>query len=386
MRVDLVLDTPISRSSRARQLEAIFDVPSSERSKVEFHGDIPFEDEPWNVGLIVGPSGAGKTRVSEALFGERQELDWAAASVIDDFDKGLGIGDITDACKSVGFNTIPAWLRPYAVLSNGEKFRVELARHLLSSADPIVVDEFTSVVDRQVAQIGSYAVSKYVRKHSKKFVAVSCHYDIIDWLEPDWIFEPATWTLTRRRLRGRPELQVTIGPVPIAAWRVFGDFHYLTQELHPAASCFGLWVGDSLASFAAYLHRPHATQQNIIGCTRHVTLPDWQGMGLGFVLSETIAAMYKSLGKIVHSYPSSPSHARNHKFPKWEMRKRIGTYATSLTGPNSSITGQGRFGGRPCGVYRWIGPAWSDKHEAERVISGEKSLRREWARVYGGIR
>lgn len=385
MRVDLTLSTPVSRTSRARQLEAIFDVPATERSVVEFHGDVSFETEPWNVGLIVGPSGSGKTRITEAMFGLPEPMVWNQPSVLDDFPKDLGIQAITDACKAVGFNTIPAWLRPHAVLSNGEKFRAELARALLSPSDPIIVDEFTSVVDRQVAQIGSHAVQKYVRRSGKKFVGVSCHYDIIDWLQPDWIFEPATWTLTRRSLQRRPELQVTIGPVPIATWKLFGQFHYLTRELHPGASCFGIWVGDSLASFAAYLHRPHATQQNIIGCTRHVTLPDWQGLGIGFVLAETIAAMYKSIGKIVHSYPSSPSHARNHHYPKWEMRKKIGTYASKLTGPNSSITGAGRFGGRPCGVYRWIGPEWPDKREAMNVISGEKSLRKEWARVYGGI-
>lgn len=389
-RVDLVLETPISRSSRARQLEAIFDVPAADRSRVEFHGNIDFDSEPWNVGLIVGPSGSGKTRIAEKLFGDPSVNEWGAPSVIDDFPKDLGIQAVTDACKAVGFNTIPAWLRPYSVLSNGERFRADLARHILSSADPIVVDEFTSVVDRQVAQIGSYAVSKYVRRQNRKFVAVSCHYDIIDWLEPDWIFEPATWALTRRSLHGRPDLQITIGPVPIAAWRVFGQFHYLTRDLHPAASCFGLWVGDSLASFTAFLRRPHATQKHIMGCTRHVTLPDWQGMGLGFVLSETMGKLYAAVGEIVHSYPSSPAHARNHKYPKWEMRKRIGTYATVLTGPNSSIgpkkrnhTDQvGGFGGRPCGVYRWIGGAWPDKAEAQRVLSGEKVLRQEWAKVY----
>lgn len=393
MRVDLALETPISRTSRARQLEAIFDVPASERSKVEFHGDIDIESAPWSVGLIVGPSGSGKTRITEALFGNSEPLTWGSGSVIDDFPKDIGIQAITDACKAVGFNTIPAWLRPYAVLSNGEKFRVEMARHLLAPADPIIVDEFTSVVDRQVAQIGSYAVAKYVRRAEKKFIAVSCHYDIIDWLEPDWIFEPATWTLTRRSLRGRPPLEITVGPVPIASWKVFGKFHYLTNALHPAASCFGLWVNGALASFAAYLRRPHATQKHIMGCSRLVTLPDWQGLGLGFVLGETMAKMYKSIGEIVHNYPATPSHARDYKYPKWEMRKRIGTFATVLTGPNSSIgpkkhnhTDQvGGFGGRPCGVYRWIGDSWPDKQEAANVISGEKALRREWSQVFGGI-
>jgi len=66
--------------------------------------------------------------------------------------------------------------------------RVDLARALLEK-DFVVFDEFTSVVDRQVAQTTSLAVNKAVRKMGKKFIAVSCHYDIVDWLEPDWVFD-----------------------------------------------------------------------------------------------------------------------------------------------------------------------------------------------------
>jgi hypothetical protein len=118
--------------------------------------------------------------------------------VIDDFAGTLSMEQVSSACQAVGFNTIPAWLRPFYVLSNGERFRVELARRLLELSDPIVVDEFTSVVDRQVAQIGAHAVQKYVRRNKRKFVAVSCHYDIVDWLQPDWIFEPATMHFARK--------------------------------------------------------------------------------------------------------------------------------------------------------------------------------------------
>jgi len=94
--------------------------------------------------------------------------------------------------NSVGFSSPPSWLKPYHVLSNGEKMRVDLARSLLSKKDIVVFDEFTSVVDRNVAKITSFAVSKSVRKTKKQFVAVSCHFDILEWLEPDWVFNTNT--------------------------------------------------------------------------------------------------------------------------------------------------------------------------------------------------
>lgn len=152
--VDLVVESEISRSMRARQVEALFDVPPQEKCRLHWKGEIPLDAKPWQVGLIVGPSGCGKSSVARHVFGPayHPSLKWGAPSVIDDFDPALSIADIGAACSSVGFNTIPAWLRPYEVLSNGEKFRVEMARRLLESKGLIVVDEFTSVVDRQVAQ------------------------------------------------------------------------------------------------------------------------------------------------------------------------------------------------------------------------------------------
>src|SRR4029077_5021989 len=55
----------------------------------------------------------------------------------------------------------------------------------------IVMDEFTSVVDRTVAQIGSAALAKTVRQRGQKFIAVTCHEDVEDWLQPDWVYRPA---------------------------------------------------------------------------------------------------------------------------------------------------------------------------------------------------
>lgn len=101
---------------------------------------------------------------------------------------GQTVADIEKMFYSVGFGSVPSWLKPYSVLSTGEKMRVDLARAMLER-DFIVFDEFTSVVDRQVAQTASLAINKAVRKTNKKFIAVSCNYDILDWLQPDWVFD-----------------------------------------------------------------------------------------------------------------------------------------------------------------------------------------------------
>jgi GNAT superfamily N-acetyltransferase len=370
MKIDLVVESQIPDSSRVAQLSAMFDVPPAEKSRIEWHGELPIEQQPWNVGLIVGPSGCGKTSIGRQLFGDHYEvpLAWSRGAVIDDFSKSFGIQEVTAACQAVGFNTIPAWMRPFAVLSNGERFRVELARRLLELPSPIVVDEFTSVVDRQVAQIGAHAVQKYVRRQQKQFVALSCHYDIIDWLQPDWIFEPASMHFARRSLQRRPALDVTICRVPYSAWKLFAPFHYLTAELHKAARCFGLFVGDRITTFAGILPKPVSNGRNrgeaIAGVSRVVSLPDWQGLGLAFVLLDKLGAAYKAIGKRFRNYPAHPSFVRAHgRSSLWTCSKAAGTFS----GRNGR-TGAGLGQQRPCAVFEYSGPAIG-KQEAEMLLA-----------------
>ena len=185
----------VDKTFRVSKIMADFDV-DPKHSNEHFEGDFDLP-EKWNVGIIVGKSGTGKTTIAKDMFGEELILgfEYSHKSVIDDMPKNKSVEDISKAFYSVGFGSVPSWLKPYAVLSNGEKMRVDIARSILEK-DFIVFDEFTSVVDREVAKVASMAVSKAIRKQNKKFIAVTCHYDVIDYLEPDWIFNTDTMTFS----------------------------------------------------------------------------------------------------------------------------------------------------------------------------------------------
>lgn len=355
MRIELAVESPVSTSVRARQVSSMFDAPAQKKCRLEWSIDFPIEAEPWRVGLVVGPSGSGKSSVMRHVWGEPRKFEWAGAGVVDDFPKGASLEQIAAVCQAVGFNTIPAWMRPFAVLSNGEQFRVDLARRLLTDADPIVVDEFTSVVDRQVAQIGSHAVQKFVRRNDRRFVAVTCHYDVIDWLQPDWVLDMATRQFSRRLLQRRPKLDVTIGRLPRSAWQMFKAYHYMSAELHRSAQCYGLWVGERMASFAALLPVPVSTGVNrgeaIARISRLVTLPDWQGLGLGMAICDVLGEEHRAVGKRLRMYPAHPALVRNFdRSPRWTLKKEPGRFS-NLNG------GVGRMGGRPCAVFEYCGPA-----------------------------
>ena len=185
---DIVKKNDPDVTFRVSKIQADFDV-KLEHSNERFVGDIEMPND-WQIGVIVGASGTGKSTIAKELFGEEliNGFEYKAKSVVDDMPKSAKMDDITKMFYAVGFGSVPSWLKPYSVLSNGEKMRVDLARALLEK-DFVCFDEFTSVVDRQVAQTACIAINKAIKKTGKKFVAVSCHYDILDWLQPDWVFD-----------------------------------------------------------------------------------------------------------------------------------------------------------------------------------------------------
>lgn len=367
--VDVVIQSDIPLSTRARQVCGMFDCPPEKKQTLRWKAELPIEDRDWSIGLIVGPSGCGKTTIARHLWPEQIDSrpDWSAPTVIDAF--ASTIQETAEALSSVGFGTIPAWLRPYDVLSNGEKFRADIARRLIESSGVIVIDEFTSVVDRQVAKVASHAVQKYVRKTGRQMVAVSCHDDIIEWLQPDWVFRPDELRFDWRLVQRRPEISIEVARIPYEAWRLFAPYHYMSATLHRAAACYGLWADGVLASFCGVMHKPHPKVRNIRGISRIVTLPDYQGIGLAFVLSETLGAAYSALGYRFRNYPAHPAYVRAHRRDRWRVCKAPGRH-NSPQGKKTTLPPNATKA-RPCASLEYIGPKMIPE-DARSLIHGEK--------------
>lgn len=187
---NILKKSEIEETFRVKKIMSDFDL-NIKNSEENFKGTINL-DENWQIGLIVGASGTGKSTIAKELFNANliKNFEYIKKSVIDDMPK-CAVDEITSMFYNVGFGSVPSWLKPYQVLSNGEKMRVDLARSFLEN-DFIVFDEFTSVVDRNVAQTICIALNKYIKKTDKKFIAVGCHYDVIEYLQPNWIFDTNT--------------------------------------------------------------------------------------------------------------------------------------------------------------------------------------------------
>jgi len=322
--VDVVVECPIHDSFRVQQIAGLFDVPVAAKARQSFAVDVPDCSQPWRIGAIVGPSGSGKSSVARKAFPDcfYEPGVWPTDRAVIDGFGDRPIREITRALTAVGFSSPPAWLRPYAVLSTGERFRCDLARALLDGARTVVFDEFTSVVDRTVAKIGSAAVASAVRRDrlAERFVAVTCHYDVLAWLEPDWVVDMASHRLTRRRLR-RPRIDVEIFRCRNEAWRLFGPHHYLSAELHHSAQCFmATWSGRPVA-FVAVL--PMTGRRDHRRISRIVVLPDFQGIGIGSCVLDAVAAIYRGRGQKMAITTAHPGMIRRLcRSPNWRLVRR----------------------------------------------------------------
>jgi ABC-type thiamine transport system ATPase subunit/GNAT superfamily N-acetyltransferase len=361
VKVSVKRSSSIERTARLTQLEGMFDIPPRQREDLEWDVDLPIESREWNVGLIVGPSGCGKSTIARELFPDAymRGFEWPASrSVIDGFPTVASIKDVTAMLSSVGFSSPPSWTRPFGVLSNGEQFRATLARALIECPELCVFDEFTSVVDRTVGKIGSAAVAKTVRRRKQKFIAVTCHDDVIDWLDPDWIYFPATATFDWRLVRRRPAIELDIRRVHNSAWKHFSRHHYLTASLHKGAVCFCAFVDGKPVGFHSYLPfvgRLKGKQTAVRG-HRSVVLPDYQGVGIGNAMITNLAGMWRAIDKRVFRNTGHPAEiAGALRDPNWKLIRAPSR--SNRGGGKLSQLSAARAADRLTASFEYVGPA-----------------------------
>lgn len=322
-----------------------------------FEGEINLP-EKWNIGLIVGRSGTGKTTIANELFGANivRGYEWTHECLLDDFPAGLKMEDIYKALSCVGFSSPPSWLKPFSVLSNGEKMRCELARALVTEKDLFVFDEFTSVVDREIAKIGSFAAQKAIRRSGKQFIAVTCHYDVQEWLMPDWVFNTDTMTFQildyEMQKKNRPRLNLEFFEIPklkdkLYYWSIFRKYHYLDHSFNKAAHLIVCTVNGNICGFAATLPFPHPIRKNTWKGHRTVVLPDYQGVGIGGALSTYVAEYHAKKGRCYRRVTSNPAMIASHIHSKQWKTLRFGRIRP-VHGKSGTIHGEGHNQSASC--------------------------------------
>ena len=345
---DILKESKPKKTFRVSSVMSKFDL-QTEHIKEHFKGNIEMPNN-WQIGLIVGSSGTGKTTIAKELFKNAYvtNFNYKAESILDDMPENVSVEDITKIFNSVGFSSPPSWLKPYSVLSNGQKMRVDLANALLRNDELIVFDEFTSVVDRNVAKIGSYAMQKAIRKSDKQFIAVTCHNDVQDWLLPDWVFntDSMTFQILEGQKKNRPKINFEIFKTrDKTIWKMFAKHHYLSHSHNNSAHTYVAYVNEQIAAFISIIHQPHAKVKNVKRVHRLVVMPDYQGIGIGVILLEYIGKKYINNNfryRIKTSAPSLINYFKNSL--EWiccffgRQKNNAGTLKVGKFGSENRIT------------------------------------------------
>lgn len=309
-------------SYRSARVKSLFNVESGANFSID--ADIPSPDEDWRIGVVVGPSGSGKTSIGRRVFPGVgiSEHAWGDGPIVDQIAPDGSFDDVTAALSAVGLGNVPSWLRPYAALSNGERFRADLARVIAEAPPLVVIDEFTSVVDRQIAKFGALAFSKARRRVEGKCVLLTCHYDVLEWIEPDWVFDTRENRLDRGLLR-RPKFDLKIHETDWSLWPYFEIHHYLKMPRMVGAKCYvGTVDGEPVCHVAVgtqVLGKRYETR-----ACRLVVMPEWQGAGIGVRFLDAVAQIQldgdgrtsrKTTTTFHTSHPGLASALRRNK--KW---------------------------------------------------------------------
>lgn len=327
---EIILQSEPSNSFLSIKAAQSLDIDVKKKLSHHLKIDADFESK-FNIGLIVGNSGSGKTSFAKKVFGEKcfEVICDENKPIIEQFPNKYTYDDCANILNSMGLSQVPCWIRPVKTLSNGQRFRAEAALKIAfaEEGEIVAIDEWTSVVDRTVAKIMSHALQKSARRFNKKFILCSCHYDVIDWLQPDFIIDCNKQEYEDRRLlrqERKERLEFSIKEVTRKSWKNFSRYHYLSDKM-PGGKIytFGIFHNAQQIGFQCFANYVIG-KQNIYHSNRTVIHPDYCGFGLGLkmvdALSQYMVDKYRY--KIMVKFSSVPMLKSHLKSNKWKLKSQ----------------------------------------------------------------
>jgi GNAT superfamily N-acetyltransferase len=116
----------------------------------------------------------------------------------------------------------------------------------------------------------------------------------------------------------RPPIELEIHRCDVAAWELFKRHHYLSGGLPRGARCYlTTWNGipvNFCATVALIAKKDHRR------FTRIVTLPDFQGIGIGMRAMAAVAKLHRAEGLRINVTSSHPVLVRHcERSPVWKL-------------------------------------------------------------------
>jgi len=190
--IDRKFHSSVERTPRVLEIAEGFGLGLSDKEFV-IYDNLPVTVEQGDVVYITGQSGSGKSLLLRELVKQMQA-------------QGLKVADLNNVqleerpvIELVGENTVAAtdllakagisdawiYIRKPSELSDGQRYRLKLAKVMETDADIWVADEFGAVLDRVTARIVAFNIAKVARRNNKTLIVATTHTDLSEELAPN---------------------------------------------------------------------------------------------------------------------------------------------------------------------------------------------------------
>lgn len=208
--IDRRFTTSVERTPRVLEIAESFGLGLSDKEFIVYD-NLPVEIEQGDVVYITGQSGSGKSLLLRDL---KAQMSAAGLSVADlneiKLDErpvieqvGSTTTDGTHFLALAGISDAWIYIRKPSELSDGQRYRLKLAKVLEQGADVWLADEFGAVLDRVTAKVIAFNVQKTARRAGKTLMVATTHTDLGEELAP-------SLTITKR-FRERVDIETRQG-------------------------------------------------------------------------------------------------------------------------------------------------------------------------------
>lgn len=190
--INVSFNTRVNKTIRTLEIAESFGLGLDEKAWT-LYDNLELDIERSDVVYVTGQSGSGKSVVLRELQRLMADAGQRVAS-IDDFvfaddtnvidQLGKTTSDALGLLSMAGLNDAYLFVRKPSEMSDGQKYRLKIAKLIESGADVWVADEFGAVLDRVTAQVVASNLQRAARAVGATVIVATTHEDLKNALRP----------------------------------------------------------------------------------------------------------------------------------------------------------------------------------------------------------
>jgi ABC-type ATPase with predicted acetyltransferase domain len=189
--INRAFTSSVERSPRVLEIAEGFGLGLTDKEFV-IYDNLAIDIDQGDVVYINGQSGSGKSVLLRDLSAAMSEqgvtiadlnkIEFPERPVIDLI--GQTTTHAIDLLAKAGISDAWIFIRKPSELSDGQRYRLKLAKLMESDAQVWIADEFGAVLDRVTAKAVAFNMQKVARANGKTLMVATTHTDLKDELGP----------------------------------------------------------------------------------------------------------------------------------------------------------------------------------------------------------